>query len=71
MSFRDDGCYVHPTCLTCPLPACIYESRNPKTAARDQEIVQLRATGVAATDIADQFSISRRSVFRILQERAT
>jgi len=70
MSFRDDGCYVHPTCLTCPLPACIYEYRTPKTAARDMEIAELRATGVAATEIAGQFAISRRSVFRILQGRA-
>ncbi len=27
---EDDGCYVHPSCLACPLPKCRYDSKVPK-----------------------------------------
>ena len=73
--YRDDGCDVSPSSLTCPLEQCRYEVhgglRALRNIPRDEEVVRLRATGVAPVDIAEQFAISKRSVFRILQERAT
>jgi len=24
--YKDEGCSLHPTCLTCPFPDCVYES---------------------------------------------
>jgi len=77
MEYRDDGCYIHPSCLSCPLPACIYEERyslregrlSPRRVslrARDMEIVQLAAEGWTAREIGDTYALSRRQVFRIL-----
>ncbi len=39
--YRDDGCDVHPHCLTCPLPRCRYDEpgglRSVLIAGRDQD----------------------------------
>ncbi len=68
--YRDDGCEIHPHCLTCPLPRCRYDEpgglKGMITAARDREIVRLRTKGAAVEHIADRFGVSRRTVFRIL-----
>jgi hypothetical protein len=68
--YRDDGCEVNPTCLTCPLPRCRYEEpgglRALLNATRDKQIIQLRLTGIAVDELADRFSVSRRTVFRVL-----
>ncbi len=68
--YRDDGCEVNPTCLTCPLPRCRYEEpgglRALLNATRDKQIIQLRLKGTAVAELADQFSVSRRTVFRVL-----
>lgn len=29
---RADGCHLHDHCLTCPLPACIFEDKPSKEA---------------------------------------
>ena len=68
--YRDDGCEIHPHCLTCPLPRCRYDEpgglKGMLNAARDRQIVRLRTKGTAVEDIADRFGVSRRTVFRIL-----
>ena len=72
--YRDDGCDIHPQCLTCPLPRCRYEEpgglRAILNAYRDQQIVQLRLKGMGVDDLAGRFGVSRRTVFRILGNRA-
>ena len=72
--YRDDGCDVHSTCLSCPLPRCRYEEpgglRALLNAYRDEQIVQLRRKGMAVEDLADRFGVSRRTVFRVLGARA-
>jgi Helix-turn-helix domain of resolvase len=68
--YRDDGCEIHPQCLTCPLPRCRYDEpgglNGMLTRMRDQEIVRLRGKGAAIEQIADVFGVSRRTVFRVL-----
>ncbi len=71
--YRDDGCDVHPMCLTCPLPRCRYEEPGGLRALlneyRDQQIVDLRLQGVPVDDLAGRFGVSRRTVFRVLETR--
>lgn len=68
--YRDDGCDVHPNCLTCPLPRCRYDEpgglRALVNAHRDREIVEMRLSGAGVGELAGRFGLSRRSVFRIL-----
>src|SRR2546425_6217831 len=71
--YRDDGCEIHPQCLTCPLPRCRYDEPGGLTGLlnglRDREIVALKSRGVAVEEIAETFAVSRRTVFRVLTEK--
>ena len=68
--YRDDGCDIHPQCLTCPLPRCRYDEpgglRGMLNAYRDEQIVALRGDGAPVDQIAERYNLSRRTVFRIL-----
>jgi hypothetical protein len=68
--YRDDGCEVNASCLTCPLPRCRYEEPGGLRALlneyRDRQIVQLKMQGLGVDDLAVRFGISRRTVFRVL-----
>ena len=68
--YRDDGCDIHPQCLSCPLPRCRYDEpggvRAMLNGYRDRQILALRADGAAVDQIAERYSLSRRTVFRIL-----
>jgi len=68
--YRDDGCDIHPQCLSCPLPRCRYEEPGGLRALinehRDRDIVRLRTAGTPVEELADRFRVSRRTVFRIL-----
>ncbi len=68
--YRDDGCDIHPRCLTCPLPRCRYDEpgglRAMLNAYRDQQIVALRGDGAPVDQIAERYNLSRRTVFRVL-----
>ena len=73
--YRDDGCDVHPICLTCPLPRCRYEEPGGLRAIlneyRDRQITSLRKKGASVDELAGQFRISRRTVFRVLGNNKT
>lgn len=72
--YRDDGCQVSPSCLTCPLSRCRYEEPGGLRALlnqyRDRQIVRLRTEGMGVEDLALRFGISRRTVFRVLGSNA-
>lgn len=70
IQYRDDGCDIHPRCLTCPLPRCRYDEpgglRAMLNAYRDEQVLALRRDGAPVDQIAERYSLSRRTVFRIL-----
>jgi hypothetical protein len=73
--YRDKGCDVHSNCLTCPLPRCRYEEPGGLRALlneyRDRQIVSLRRKGASVDELAGQYGISRRTIFRVLGNRKT
>ena len=75
-NYTDTGCDIHPSCLTCPLVRCRYDepggARRIFSEARDGAISRLRQEGrVPIEDLARQFGVSRRTIFRVLgRERA-
>jgi hypothetical protein len=72
--YRDDGCDVHPQCLSCPLPRCRYEDkgglRGMINEHRDRGIIEARMKGLGAAEVAQQFNVSRRTVFRVMEVEA-
>ncbi len=72
IQYRDDGCDIHSNCLTCPLPRCRYDEpgglRAMLNTYRDQQILAQRGDGAPVDQIAERYSLSRRTVFRILSQ---
>ncbi|MQC19241.1 MAG: HTH domain-containing protein [Chloroflexi bacterium] len=71
LDYRDDGCDLFPSCLSCPLPRCRYDVPGGVRALlnreRDQQIRILREdAGLSVDEIADRFQVSRRTIFRAL-----
>lgn len=75
IQYRDDGCDIHSRCLTCPLPRCRYDEpgglRAMLNVYRDQQVVALRRDGAPVDQIAERYSLSRRTVFRILSSASS
>jgi hypothetical protein len=74
LDYRDDGCDVFPSCLSCPLPRCRYDvpggARAMLNLARDAEIRRMRFEGdLDVEEIAKRFRVSRRTVFRVLHPK--
>lgn len=71
--YRDDGCHIHPHCLTCPLARCIYDEpdggRAMTKGLRNNEIRTLRAQGVGLGQLAKRFGVSKRTIYRALRHR--
>ena len=72
--YRDSGCDVSSSCLACPLPRCRYEEPGGLRAllnkTRDEQMVTQRAIGVPVAELATRFGVSRRTVFRVLGNKA-
>lgn len=73
--YRDTGCSLAPSCLSCPLPQCRYD--EPRSArrlgnhARDSEIALLRREhGATIAAIAAAYGLTTRQVYRILRHAA-
>ncbi len=66
--YRDEGCDLHPSCLTCPLPSCRYEMRPKQAQAYIMalKLATLLPHGLTAGEMAEQIGRSRRQVFRLL-----
>ena len=70
--YRDDGCEIYASCLRCPLPQCKYDDpgwlQREKRRERDQNIIEaVKRDGVSISEVAAQFSISQRTIFRIMR----
>ncbi len=66
-NYQDDGCDIHPQCLSCPLPACRYEMPPGRARALAQAAAlgQLLALGRTMDEAAAELGVSRRTVYRL------
>ena len=74
VDYRDEGCDLFPSCLACPLVRCRFDVpggvRTMLNRVRDREIHRMREElEVPVDEIAERFRVSRRTVFRVLQQR--
>ena len=70
--YEDTGCEVADSCLDCPLPRCRYDDptwyQRNRRLARDFRIVHaMLRECLSIHETAERFSITPRTVFRILQ----
>jgi hypothetical protein len=69
--YRDEGCDVSPSCLNCPLPQCKYDDPTAyyraKRQSRNDEIRRLRGQGKRPAEIAREFGVTPRTVYRALK----
>lgn len=70
--YADTGCDLYPSCLRCPLPKCRYEDPGGAAAmlrtGRDASILRLaQQDGMDVDQLALMFGLSRRTIFRVLQ----
>ena len=69
--YRDEGCDLAASCLSCPYPQCIYEQPGGRQrwmkTTRNREIVrQFTKEGKGIKELASTFGISTRTVQRAL-----
>jgi hypothetical protein len=73
--YEDTGCEVAPACLSCPLPRCKYDEPGPGgfraalKRLRAAEMERRRRRGETAVTLARTYGMTKRNVFRILQQR--
>ena len=71
--YRDTGCDLSPSCLSCHLPQCRYDPAvQPHVMAsfsRQRKAVIMVKAGVDVDGIAVLLGVSRRQVFRYLETR--
>jgi len=70
--YRDEGCELAESCLSCPFPQCLYEQPRGKQRwlkkARDREIVRLyNSKGKGVRELAQMFGVSERTIQRALK----
>ena len=70
--YRDEGCEVSPFCLRCPLPQCKYDDpewfQRQKRDERDGRVMTaMRDEGLSLPEVAVRYSLSQRTIFRILR----
>jgi hypothetical protein len=70
--YRDDGCEFADSCLSCPLPKCIYELPGGRQRwlkeVRDREILRrFVAEGKGVKEVALIFGVSQRTIQRVLK----
>src|SRR3990172_11477019 len=72
LRYRDTGCDLARSCLTCPLSRCRYDEplgyKHTLALVRDEEIRRLRRQGISVDALAARYDLSRRTVFRILKK---
>ena len=67
--YYDDGCDLHPYCLTCPFAKCRYDHTQGlmtmRWEARVARAVELRGLDYTAAGAAAVMGTTQRSVFRM------
>ena len=69
--YRDDGCELADSCISCPFPKYVYDQPRGRQrwlkSLRDKEIVRLfTAEGREVKELALRFGVSQRTVQRAL-----
>lgn len=71
--YRDTGCLLHSACLTCPESSCAMETRmgvnHVRLRNRDRRVHLARSNGSTVRQLMAHFSLSRRTVYRVLSQR--
>ena len=70
--YEDTGCEVAAACLNCPLPQCRYDDpawyfKNRRLAKDFQVFTVIEDEQLSVEEAADRFSVTVRTVFRIMQ----
>lgn len=75
VDYRDIGCSLYSSCLSCPLPQCRFDVNGGEPAmvrqVRNGEIFAARSEGLTVNEIAARFGMSRRGIFHILHGAAS
>ena len=69
--YEDTGCEVASTCLDCPLPRCKFDDMEwfakYRRLARDLRMASvIQNEGLSIAEAAERFSVTPRTVFRVL-----
>ena len=70
--YEDTGCEASDSCLDCPLPRCRYDDpawyQRNRRLARDFRIMRaMQQESLTIEETAERFSVTVRTVFRIIQ----
>jgi hypothetical protein len=70
--YEDTGCEVSNTCLNCPLPQCkhddpVWFQRNRRLARDFNVLTAIRVESLTVEEAAARFSVTERTIFRILR----
>ena len=70
--YEDTGCEVSDACLSCPLPQCkfddpVWYQRNRRLARDFQIMYTIQQERLSMEEAAERYSVTVRTVFRILQ----
>ena len=70
--YEDTGCEISPSCLNCPLPQCKYDDpgwfQRSRRMARDLKVWStIQSGGLTVEEAAEHFSVTVRTVFRIMR----
>lgn len=66
LDYRDTGCSVHPSCLSCPLPRCVLDAGRPgrpwanRVEANVERALEMRSAGMSTRSIAEVLGVSQR-----------
>jgi hypothetical protein len=70
-NWKDAGCELHSSCLSCPFPRCIDEEprgrQRRRLNGRSISMLEMRMQGKVVKEIAACFGVSVRTVQRALQ----
>ena len=70
LHYPDTGCVAAPKCLECPLAVCFHDDpgdyQRSKRMTRDLQVAKAIQDGLTVDAAADRFSVTVRTVFRVL-----
>ena len=69
--YADTGCEVAPTCFDCPLPRCKFDDMEwfykYRRLGRYLHMASvIHSEGLSVSEAAERFSVTQRTVFRVL-----